>query len=108
MRVVEIRMLDANTLPEAMAGMRQWLDHRHFQPAVFRSTFGAAGVLLRIEFANAAEANEFAQAFDGTVQASMPLQNLDVWPQPTPGGSDAPDAGRIDTTDTTLVADREL
>ena len=102
MPAVEIRMLDANTLPETMAGMREWLDRRRFQPAVFRS-----GLLLRIEFASAAEANEFAQAFDGTIpeaQASSPLQNSRVWPQPAPGGSGAPDAGRIDTT---AVADLE-
>ncbi len=102
MPAVEIRIFDANTLPEAMAGMRQWLDRRRFQPAVFRS-----GLLLRIEFASAAEANEFAQAFDGTIagaQASSPLQSSRVWPQPTLGGSGAPDADRIDTT---LVADLE-
>jgi hypothetical protein len=65
------------------------------------------GLLLRIEFASAAEANEFAQAFDGTVagaHASSPLQSGRVWPQPALGGSGAPDAGRIDTT---LVADLE-
>jgi hypothetical protein len=104
MPAVEIRMLDANTLPEAMARMRQWLDHRHFQPAVFRSTIEEGDLLLRIEFASAAEAHEFAHAFDGTIagaQASSPLQNGGVRPL---GGSGAPGADRIDTT---LVANLE-
>jgi hypothetical protein len=50
-----------------MAVIRQWLDHRGFQPAVFRSTSRGIGFMMRIEFVSAAEANEFAQAFDGTV-----------------------------------------
>src|SRR5258708_868866 len=105
MPAVEIRIFNANTLPEAMAGMRQWLDRRHFQPAVFRS-----GLLLRIEFASAAEANEFAQAFDGTIataQASSPPQSSRVWPQPALGGSGAPNAGRIDTTLVAELDDKE-
>ena len=95
MRVVEIQVLDRSSLPEAMAGMRQWLDHRHFQPAVFRSTFKDGGLVLRIEFASAAEAEEFAQAFGGTIaeaQASAALQSLEVGPPP-PRGSVA--AGRV-------------
>ena len=101
MPVVEIQMLDANTLSEAMASMRQWLDHRHFQPAIFRSTIEEAGLLLRIEFASAAQAVEFARAFDGTIAgapASSPPQNGPVWLQPTLGGSSVTDAGVIDTT----------
>jgi hypothetical protein len=89
--MVEIRIPDANTLPEAMAGIRQWLDHRRFQPAVFRYTFKEAGLLLGIEFASAAEANEFAQAFDGTIaeaQAPSPLQSSHVWPQPALGAQE--------------------
>jgi hypothetical protein len=64
---VEICILDARTFPDAMAGMRQWLDHRRYAPTIFRTTFEGAGLLIRIEFANAVEANEFAQAFGGTM-----------------------------------------
>jgi hypothetical protein len=83
--MVEIRIPDTNTLPEAMAGIRQWLDHRRFQPAVFRYTFKEAGLLLGIEFASAAEANEFAQAFDGTIaEAQAPFRRA------TPGTRSEP------------------
>src|SRR5438045_7018950 len=105
MQVIEIRIVDASTLPEAMAGMRQWRDHRCFQPAVFRSTFTEAGLVLRIEFATAPQAKEFAQAFDGTIDdapVSSPIQTDRVWPLPT--AAPLPDAGRIDTT---LVAELE-
>jgi len=64
---VDIRIRNQEALFEAMAGMRQWLDHRRYEPAIFRSVLKDASLLMRVEFASLAEANEFAYAFDGTI-----------------------------------------
>jgi hypothetical protein len=77
MMVVEIHISDAATLSEAMAEMRQWLDHRRFQPAVFHYTFKESCLLLRIEFGTAAEAREFAQAFHGAVAEAQYSPQVD-------------------------------
>jgi hypothetical protein len=67
MPAVEIYVVDAKALSEAMAGMREWLDHRGCKPSTFRHTIDMAGVLCRVDFENNAEAAEFAQAFGGEV-----------------------------------------
>ena len=66
---VEIQMhqRDENALPARMTAMREWLDHRRFEPSVFRYSFAAPGIVFRIEFTIQAEAAAFAQAFGGRV-----------------------------------------
>jgi hypothetical protein len=66
MRTVEIR-LQPRELSETMAAMRIWLDERRFEPSSFICHDCAAGVLVRIDFKIAEEADAFAQSFSGSV-----------------------------------------
>ena len=65
MLAVEIEIHDEHALTDAMAAMRQWLDHRRFEPASFRCTFARSGACCRVDFPKEAEAEEFARAFAG-------------------------------------------
>ena len=58
---------DEDALPTRMTAMREWLDHRRFEPSVFRYSFAAPGLLFRVEFTVEAEAAAFAKAFGGRV-----------------------------------------
>src|SRR5437016_2732149 len=69
MFAVEIRILNDDAFADAMTGMREWLDHRRFEPSVFRYRFCAPGILLHIDFALRDEAAEFAEAFGGQLLA---------------------------------------
>ena len=53
-----------------MTAMREWLDHRGFEPSTFRYTFTAPGILFRVDFSVAAAAVAFAREFGGRVIAS--------------------------------------
>jgi hypothetical protein len=64
---VEIHIEHEHDLTAKMAGMREWLDHRRFEPTVFRHTFTPPGIALHIEFAIEAEAAAFAAEFDGQI-----------------------------------------
>jgi hypothetical protein len=64
MRTVEIRM-SRQELSERMAMMRMWLDEHRFEPSTFSSRDVENGVLVRIEFKEAREAEAFAARFDG-------------------------------------------
>lgn len=64
---VEISISDEELLTARMNAMRQWLDHRGFEPSVFRYTFTAPGLVIHIEFKIEAEAIAFAKEFDGRV-----------------------------------------
>jgi hypothetical protein len=66
---VEIRIADEDALTEKMTAMREWLDHRGFEPLIFRYTFEHRGMLFRIDFAVEAEAAVFAKEFGGRVVA---------------------------------------
>ena len=48
-----------------MTAMREWLDHRRFEPSTFRYTFSARGILFEVDFAVEAEAVAFAREFGG-------------------------------------------
>lgn len=69
MLAVEIEIRDEAVLTDRMAAMRQWLDHRRFQPAAFRCVFDGAAVRCQVEFASEPEAAEFARAFAGRLMA---------------------------------------
>ena len=64
---VEVLIADEDKLVETIETMRTWLDHKRFEPAVFRYSFGDARILFQVDFANEAEAAEFAKAFAGSV-----------------------------------------
>ena len=59
-------------LIQTMENMRTWLDHKRCQPATFRYTFTAAGIILRVDFPAEAEAAEFAKAFGSRALAMLP------------------------------------
>jgi hypothetical protein len=77
---VEIHLSDEEALTEKMAAMREWLDHRRFEPLIFRYTFEHRGMLFRVDFAIQAEAVVFAKEFGGNVVTpirEMPSQAAD-------------------------------
>lgn len=67
MFAVEISIGDDDALADTMGSMRIWLDHRRFEPTLFRYNFGVPGCVLHIEFPLEAEAAQFAAAFGGHV-----------------------------------------
>src|SRR4051812_28613157 len=60
-------------LPDIMRAMRIWLDQRQFEPETFECVISGSGTLVRVEFAQDAEAAEFAEAFGGLVSQDRPL-----------------------------------
>jgi len=52
-------------LARTMETMRTWLDHKRCEPATFRYTFTASGIVFRVDFQVERNAVEFAKAFDG-------------------------------------------
>jgi hypothetical protein len=69
MLAVEVQIFNEEALVDAMTGMREWFDHRHFEPATFRYTFSSPGIVCRVDFTSVAEATAFADAFGGRVMA---------------------------------------
>ncbi len=72
MRTVEMR-LQPQELSEKMAAMRMWLDERRFEPSGFTCHDCGAGVLVRVDFKVAEEADAFARCFGSSVDASSPV-----------------------------------
>jgi hypothetical protein len=64
---VEIRISDHDekALTARMMAMREWLDHRRFEPSTFRYTFQPPGLHFRIDFSKEEEAAAFADQFGG-------------------------------------------
>jgi hypothetical protein len=56
-----------NTLTVGMTAMRQWLDHRRFEPSIFRHTLTSRGFIILIDFKLNAEAVEFSRNFGGRI-----------------------------------------
>jgi hypothetical protein len=54
-----------DALTARMTAMREWLDHRHFEPSTFRHTFTEFGLLFQVYFKLQTEAEMFAREFDG-------------------------------------------
>jgi hypothetical protein len=96
MLAVEVRIFNEEALVAAMTGMREWLDHRHFEPTTFRYTFNSPGIVCRVEFADESEAAAFAEAFGGRVVA---LQ--DPSPATSRRDADAPRISGINARDAT-------
>jgi hypothetical protein len=59
------RVIGEESIVDTMETMRTWLDHKHYEPATFRYTFTAGGVVFRVDFANESAAADFAVAFHG-------------------------------------------
>jgi hypothetical protein len=74
MRVVEVS-LRRGELCGAMAEMRVWLDERRFEPATFSCREGDAGIVIRVDFPIATEAEAFAGRFSGRIDAP-PLRRM--------------------------------
>lgn len=64
---IRLRETDEKVVTEKMTSMREWLDHRRFEPSTFRYTFEAPGLVFQVDFKIEAEAMAFAQAFGGEV-----------------------------------------
>ena len=56
---------ESAALAESMKKMREWLDRRRIEPAVFRFNTTRRAVVFRIEFAGEDQAVAFAEAFGG-------------------------------------------
>lgn len=59
-------------LLDIMKVMRLWLDNRRYQPQSFEYVISGSGVLVRIAFAQEAQAVEFAEAFAGFTSPERP------------------------------------
>lgn len=59
------RVIGEEAIADTMETMRTWLDHKRYEPAIFRYTFIADGVLFRVDFVNERAAADFAMAFHG-------------------------------------------
>jgi hypothetical protein len=70
MRTVEVR-LQPNELSGLMAAMRIWLDERRFEPSSFSCRECGGGVLVRVDFKLAGEAEAFARRFGGRVDTPV-------------------------------------
>jgi hypothetical protein len=66
----EIRLPTRN-LSSDLSSMREWLDRRHIEPAVFRYNCDRAGseVRVHVTFESEADAAAFARNFGGLVMA---------------------------------------
>jgi len=62
----EIRIGDSDLVGQ-MIRMREWLDSRRFEPAVFRYNHVDSSVVIRVDFAEEQEAAAFAREFRGTL-----------------------------------------
>ena len=68
MFIVEVGIPDKDALAQRMTTMRLWLDHHRFEPDTFRCTNATRKIVCRVEFKVEAEANAFANAFDGRLE----------------------------------------
>jgi hypothetical protein len=75
MRTTEVRLLDENDLARRLTDMRIWLDKHRYEPSTFTYFFLDPGMMIRVAFKLAEEAEAFAREFRGVL--------LD-----TPGASD--------------------
>jgi hypothetical protein len=66
---VEIRIRENNekVVTEKMTSMREWLDHRRFEPSAFRYRSEPPDLVFQVEFKTEAEAVAFANTFAGRV-----------------------------------------
>ena len=59
-------------LADIMKVMQVWLNQRGIQPADFDFVISGSGTLVRAQFADEAEAAQFAEAFSGFVTQHRP------------------------------------
>ena len=63
MRAVTVR-LPAAEFSAAMAAMREWLDHKHYEPALFKYEQEDEAVVVSVEFREDEEGQAFARRFE--------------------------------------------
>ena len=54
-----------DALTARLTAMREWLDHRRFEPTTFRHTFTESGLQFQVDFRLQEEAVMFAREFGG-------------------------------------------
>ena len=64
MHTVTVRLAAAE-FSAAMAAMREWLDHKHYEPAMFKYKQEDEAVVVSVEFAEDEEGHAFGRRFDG-------------------------------------------
>ena len=67
MRTTEVRLLDENDLARRLTDMRIWLDKHRYEPSTFTYFFLDPGMMIRVAFKLAEEAEAFAQEFRGVL-----------------------------------------
>ena len=67
MRTTEARLLDENDLARRLTDMRIWLDKHSYEPSTFTYFFLDPGMMIRVAFKLAEEAEAFAQEFRGVL-----------------------------------------
>lgn len=70
MFAVTVRVPDSGSLAARMTTMRQWLDHQHIEPALFRYIKEIGDIRVLVAFRAESDAVEFAGAFDGELTAA--------------------------------------
>jgi hypothetical protein len=68
---VTVRVPDQSALAERMTRMRQWLDHQHVDPVLFRSTSDRNEIVVSVAFRSESDAAAFASEFKGNLQTSI-------------------------------------
>ncbi len=63
--------LKPSELSTQMAAMRVWLDERRVEPSSFSCRDGGAGVVVRVDFKVADEADAFARHFTGQIDKTL-------------------------------------
>ena len=77
-------------LLDIMKVMRVWLDRRRYQPQCFDYVISGSGVLVRLKFAQEAQAAEFAEAFAGfTSPDCPPIEHSETW-EPNAASNERP------------------
>jgi hypothetical protein len=67
MRTTEVRLLDENDLARRLTDTRIWLDKHRYEPSTFTYFFLDPGMMIRVAFKLAEEAEAFAQEFRGVL-----------------------------------------
>jgi hypothetical protein len=86
MRSVETHV-PRHELRERMAMMRIWLDAHRFEPSTFNCRDAEEGVLVRLEFKVASEAEAFATHFDGRLAEPGGEAEPGILKSALPGGA---------------------
>jgi len=65
-----------------MAAMREWLDHKHYEPALFKYEQEDEAIVVSVEFREDEEGQAFARRFDGEEGTPPTPPELEVFAPP--------------------------